>query len=72
MRVAVNDIISAFLLQAGKSRNKNITSFNLIHLQNQKKKIIMEMFIPTPTEYFTVKSGQEMDLIPVIAVNFVC
>ena len=28
------------------------------------------MSIPTPTEYFTVKSGQEMDLAPVIAMNF--
>ena len=30
------------------------------------------MFIPNPTEYFSVKSGQEMDLDPVIAVNFMC
>ena len=28
------------------------------------------MFIlPTPTEYFTVKSGQEMDLAPIIAMD---
>ena len=30
------------------------------------------MFILNPTEYFTVKSGQEIDLAPVIAVNFMC
>ena len=30
------------------------------------------MFITTPTEYFTVKSGQVMDLAPVIAENFMC
>ena len=30
------------------------------------------MFIPTPTEYFTVKSGQAMDFTSVIAVNFMC
>ena len=28
------------------------------------------MIIPTPTEYFTVKSGQEMKLAAVIAMNF--
>ena len=37
-----------------------------------KKKIILEMFISTLTEYFTVKSGQEVALAPVIAVNFMC
>ena len=26
--------------------------------------------IPTPTEYFTVTSEQEMNLAPVIAINF--
>ena len=48
---------------------KIITSFNLIrrHLQ---KKIILEMFIPTPTEYFAIKFGQEMDLAQVIMMNF--
>ena len=30
------------------------------------------MFIPTPTKYFTVKSGQEMDFTFVIALNFMC
>ena len=30
------------------------------------------MLIPTPTKYFTVKFGQEMDLAPVIAMNFMC
>ena len=28
------------------------------------------MFITAPTEYFTVKSEQEMDLVSVIAMNF--
>ena len=32
MRVVVIGKISAILLQAGKSQNKKITSFNLIHL----------------------------------------
>ena len=52
MRVVVNGKISAFLLQAGKSQNKKITSFCLIHLHLQKKNL--EMFILNPTEYFTV------------------
>ena len=30
------------------------------------------MFIAAPTEYFTVKSEQEMDLAWVIAMNFMC
>ena len=34
--------------------------------------IIFPSVIPTPTEYFTVRSGQEMDLAPVIGVNFMC
>ena len=33
MRVVDDGKISAFLLQAGKSQNKKISSFNLIHLQ---------------------------------------
>ena len=48
---------------------KKITSFSLIRLHLQAK-IILEMFIPIPTEYFTVKSGQEMDLASVISMNF--
>ena len=28
--------------------------------------------IPIPYQYFTVRSGQEMDLAPVIAINFMC
>ena len=40
---------------------KKITSFNLTRLHLQKK-IILEMFIASPTEYFTVKSEQEMDI----------
>ena len=27
---------------------------------------------PTPTDYFTVKSGQEKRLAPVIAMNYMC
>ena len=38
-----------------------------LHLQ---EKIILEMFMAAPTEYFTVKSEQEMDLASVIAMNF--
>ena len=30
------------------------------------------MFIPTPTQYVTVKSGLEIDRAPVIAMNFMC
>ena len=37
MRVVVNGKISAFLLQVGKSQNKKIKSFCLIHLHLQKK-----------------------------------
>ena len=73
MREEANDKISAFLLQAGKSKNKKNTSFSLICLY--QKKVILEMFIPpisTLTEYFTVKSGQDMDLAPVLARNFFC
>ena len=40
---------------------KTITSFNLIRLHFQKT-LVLEMFIATPTEYFTTKSEQEMDL----------
>ena len=50
---------------------KNNASFNLICLHLQKK-VILEMFIAAPTEYFTVKSEQEMDLASVIATNFMC
>ena len=46
-----------------------ITSFNLIRLHLQKK-IILEMFIAAPTEYFIVKSEQEMDLASAFAMNF--
>ena len=28
--------------------------------------------IPIPTKYFAVRSGQEMDLARVIAMNFMC
>ena len=50
---------------------KKITSFNLfrVHLQ---KKMILQMFIPTHTEYFTVKFRQERYLTLVIATNFMC
>ena len=48
---------------------KIITSVSLIRLHLQKK-IILQMFIPTPTEYFTIKFGQEMDLASVITMNF--
>ena len=71
MSMVANGKISAFSLQAGKSQNKKNTTFNLICLHSQKK-IILETFIPTPTEYVTVKSGQEMDLAPVIAMNCMC
>ena len=38
-----------------------------------KNNIILEMFIPpSHTEYFTVNSGPEMDLAPVIAIKFIC
>ena len=50
---------------------KNITSFNLIRLLLQKK-MILEMFITAPTEYFAAKSEQEMDLASVIAMKFMC
>ena len=50
---------------------KKNTSFNLICLHLQKK-IILEIFIAAPTEYFTVKSEQEMDLASVSAMNFMC
>ena len=65
-RLIVN--ISLFIT-SWQSQNKKITSFNLIRLYLQKK-IILEMLIPAPIEYFTVKSGQEMDLAPVTAMNF--
>ena len=71
MRVVVDDKISALLLQAGSTRNKKITSFNLIRLRLQKQ-ISLEMFIPASTEYFIVKSEKEMDLASAIAMNFVC
>ena len=48
---------------------KKISSFNMIRLHLQEK-IILEMFMAAPTEYFTVKSEQEMDLASVIAMNF--
>ena len=48
---------------------KPITSFNLIRLHLQEK-IILEMFIAAPTEYFIVKSEQEMDLASAFAPNF--
>ena len=47
-----------------------------LHLQN--KIILKKMFISTSshisirTEYFAVRSGLEMDLAPVIAMNFMC
>ena len=50
---------------------KKITGFNLICLHLQKKDSFVDVH-PTPTEYFTVKSGQEIDLDPVIAMNFMC
>ena len=55
MSMVANGKIPAFSLQAGKSQNKKITTFNLSCLHSQRK-IILEMFIPT--EYFSVKSGQ--------------
>ena len=51
---------------------KKITSFNLICLHLQKKKKFFKMFIATPTEYFTAKSEQDINLASVIAMNFVC
>ena len=36
------------------------------------KKIILEMFNAASTEYFFVKSEQEMDLAPVGAMNIMC
>ena len=50
---------------------KKITSCNLIRLHLQKK-VILEMFIAAPTEYFPAKFEQEMDLALVIAMNFMC
>ena len=50
---------------------KKITSFILIRLHLQTT-TILEMMILTTTEYFTVKSGQEMGHAPVIAMNFMC
>ena len=61
MRVVVDGKISAFLLQAGKLQNKKISSFGNVHPHD-----------PAPTEYFSIKSGQEMDFTSVIAVNFMC
>ena len=37
----------------------------------QKKKIILAIFIP-PIDNFTVKSGQEISLAPVIPMKFMC
>ena len=71
MRLVVNGKIPAFLLQAGRSRNKKNTSFSLIR-QHLQKKVILEMFIAAPAEYFTAKSDQEMDLASVIAMTFMC
>ena len=34
--------------------------------------MILKMFISTTTEYFSAKSGQEMDFALVIAVNSMC
>ena len=42
------------------------------------KIILKKMFISTtfhisiPTKYFAVRSGQEMDLAPLIPMNFMC
>ena len=55
MTEVITSEISAFSLQAARSQNKKITSFNLIRLHLQKK-IILEMFITVPTKYSTVKS----------------
>ena len=71
MRAIVNGKYHPFYYKLVNHKIKKITSFNLIRLHLQKQ-IIFEMFIPTPTEDFTVKSGQEMDLAPVNAMNFLC
>ena len=70
MRAVVKGKYQPFHYKLVNHKIKKITSFNLIGLHLQKK-IILEMFIPTPTEYFRVKSGQEIDLAPVIAMNYV-
>ena len=59
-------------------KTKKITTFKLIRLHLQNKIILEKMFIPNtsqhshPSEYFIVKSGQEIGLAPVIAMNFMC
>ena len=45
MKAEVNDKISAFLLQAGNSPNKKITSFNLIHLHLLKKDDFKDVYL---------------------------
>ena len=69
-----NGKFSTFLLQTGKSQNKiKNASCNLIRLHKKKIFGIWEIFIfSIPIEYFTLKSGQKMDLAPVIAMNFTC
>ena len=69
MRAVVEGKYQPFHYKLVNHKIKKITSFNLIGLHLQKK-IILEMFIPT--EYFRVKSGQEIDLARVIAMSFMC
>ena len=78
MRAVAYGEILALLQQANKPQNKKITNFKLICLHLQNKIILKKMFISTtshisiPNEYFAIRSGQEMDLAPVIAMNFMC
>ena len=74
-----NDKISAFFLPHHKLldyKSNNHKVLNLFVCIYKKRYFCKRYsFLPhpsTPTKYFTVSAGQEVDFAPVIAMNFMC